>query len=280
MKKLIVLADWAEDSMTRQEVRTAVEGNLKNPSSSTPNISFVSATPSTIHTAYLLRQLVETEARYGRPSETVIFQNTDPRLAASYKLTDARGADFLVIRLTNGMYLCGPNAGYDFSFIKDMIHEVFTYEGFDRGGQFRSRDLYSRMCAHLMDAMEDELEFEQCRTTIIPEVSGHFIGHIDNYGNIKTTFTLEDIKGVCELGEYVDVIIGESSARAMYAKHLFGACLGELAIYPGSSGHKDNPYMEISAWSHFDSAGVKTGAHHFRDPRPGAQVSLSPIKKK
>ena len=78
MKKLIVLADWASDSLTCQEIKISVEGFLKN--SKYANISFVSSTPSTIHTSFLINQIVEDVERYGQPLETVIFQNTDPRL--------------------------------------------------------------------------------------------------------------------------------------------------------------------------------------------------------
>ncbi len=59
MKKLIVVADWVDDSLTCQEVKSAVEGFLKN--SAGANITFVSSTPSTIHTSYLIKQVVEIE---------------------------------------------------------------------------------------------------------------------------------------------------------------------------------------------------------------------------
>ena len=78
MKKLIIVADWASDSLTCQEVRSVVEGFLKDHDCG--NITFIYSTPSTIHTAFLISQLSEVEERYGKPLETVIFQNTDPRL--------------------------------------------------------------------------------------------------------------------------------------------------------------------------------------------------------
>ena len=51
MKKLIVIADWANDSLTCQELRSTVAGYLKDPDKA--NISFVASIPSTIHTAFL-----------------------------------------------------------------------------------------------------------------------------------------------------------------------------------------------------------------------------------
>ncbi|MCL4374987.1 SAM-dependent chlorinase/fluorinase [Patescibacteria group bacterium] len=272
MKKLIVVSDWAGDDLTRQEFRSATEGYLQT--NQPLNLSFVAATASTIHTGFLLAQVAEIEERYGRPLETVLFQNTDPRLQADDAVERAKGAAFVVIRLDSGLYLCGPNAGYDFAFIKKKIDKIFVYPGLDQGSQFRSRDLYSRVCAHLIEELEDELELEEAHTNLIPVVDGHYVAHVDNFGNIKTTLTLEDIKGKCELGETVTLKINRVVKPAKYVSNLFGGVPGELVIYPGSSGHKDNPYLEVSVWRHFDEDHPTTGMHEFNHPRPGMTVEL------
>lgn len=272
MKKLIVVADWAHDSVTNQEVRTAVEGFLKD--GSNPNITFVASTPSSFHTSYILQQLVEVEERYGHPMETVIFQNTDPRLQTKEGVEQSKGAEFIVIRLKSGMFLCGPNAGYDFSLIKHKIEEVYHYGGLDKGSQFRSRDLYARVSAHLMDEMEDELDMEEASSNIIPTVQGHFVGHIDNYGNIKTNITREELKGKCELGEYVKIRINNVEKNVKHVSNLFGGTPGELVIYPGSSGMRDNPFMEVSIWRHFTEDHPTTGAHEFNHARPGQEIFI------
>lgn len=273
MKKLIVVADWAYDSLTNQEVKTAVEGFLKDPSV-TPNISFVGSTPSTIHTSFLIAQLVEVEARYGRPLDTVLFENTDPRIQTKNSVEQSKGADFIVIKLQNGMYLCGPNAGYDFTMIKDQIEEVFVYKGLDKGSQFRSRDLYSRVSAHLMDGMEDELDLEEVSKDVIPDLDSQYIAHIDNYGNIKTTMTPENLKGKVEIGEEISVKINNVEKKVKYVSNLFGGTPGELVIYPGSSGKKGSPLLEISVWRHFTEENPTTGIHAFNHPRPGAEIEL------
>jgi len=272
MKKLIVISDWVDDSLTCAEFSIAVLGFLNNPTE--PKISFVSSSPSTIHTSFLINQIVETEERFGRPLETVIFQNTDPRIQSRQPVKAAQGAKFLVVRLKSGIYLCGPNAGYNFSMIKDRIEEVFIYEGFDKGSQFRSRDLYSRVCAHLMEAMEDELDLEEVSVDIIPNLRGFYIGHIDNFGNIKTTITKEDLKGKVEYKEFVKIKIGKIVKRVKYVDNLFGGVPGELVIYPGSSGKKDNPYLEISIWRHFDEEKPTTGKDEFLNPKVGEKIEL------
>lgn len=272
MKKLITIADWAADTLTCQEVASAVEGFLKDSSGS--NITFVSSTPSTIHTAFLISQITEIEERYGRPLETVIFQNTDPRLESVTGVEQSKGAEFIIIRLKSGIHVCGPNAGYNFSYIYHKIDEAFVYKGLDKGSQFRSRDLYSRVCAHLMDSMEDELELEELRLEMIPELRGYYIAHIDNFGNIKTTITHEDLKGKYEYGETVPVTINGVSEEAKFVSNLFGGKSGELVMYPGSSGKKDNPLIEITIHRHFTERNISTGSATFEDPRPGMEILL------
>ena len=262
MKKLIILADWAHDTLTVQEMRSAVEGFVKDPAGI--NITAVASTPSTIHTAFLKDQIIRTEEQYGRPLETVIFQNTNPKIQTKEGVEESHGADFIIARLKSGIYVCGPNAGYNFSLIRNKIDELYHYEGLDKGSElFRARDLYSRVCAHLMDAMEDELDLEETHLNIIPELRGFYVGHVDNFGNIKTTLTVEDLKGKVEHGEDLEVTINKVRKRVTYVNTMFDGDVGKLVMYAGSSGQKDNPYIEIT-----------TGQHAFNNAQPGMEIKI------
>lgn len=272
MKKLIVVADWARDSLTCAEVGLAVEGFLK--SEGKPNLYFITSTPSTVHTGFLVNQIITTEERYDHPLETVIFQNTDPRLFSKEKLEGAKGADPLIIKLKSGIYLTGPNAGFDFSFIKNQIDETYVYKGANEEGQFHSRDLYSRISAHLIEGLEDEMEMEEVSSNIIPELEGYYVAHIDNFGNIKTTIKKEALKGKHEYGDMIKIKIGNIENEAKFVDNLFGGKLGELVIYPGSSGTLDNPFLEVTAWQHFDEVKPKTGISFFTDARPGMSIEV------
>jgi hypothetical protein len=272
MKKLIVVADWASDSLTTQEVRTTVEGFLQAPAHA--EMSFVCTTTSTIHTSFLLAQLVEIEERYGRPLDTVFFQNTDPRLDTTNPVEKTKGAELLIIRLKSGIHLLGPNAGYDFSMIKDKIEVVYKYPGLDTGSQFRSRDLYSRVTAHLMDSLEDELELEETHSNLIPQLDEMYIGHIDPYGNIKTTIKETQLKGKYSYEDMITLDIHGQSMEAHYVTNLFAGDPDELVIYPGASGVKDDPFMEIAIWRQFkegESSKVDPVLQHLR---PGMQIML------
>lgn len=272
MKKLIVVADWAADTLTCAEVKVAVEGFLKNPNQS--NISFVASTVSTIHTSFLLNQLVTDIERYGQPLETIIFQNTDPRLHAAEPTKNAEGATPVIIKLKSGIYLIGPNCEYNFSLIKDKIDEVFVYKGLNIEGQFHSRDLYSRISAHLMDYEEDELELEEIPPSEIPDLKGFYVGHIDNFGNIKTTIRQEDFKGKYEYDDTVTIKINNITKKAKFVTNLFGGIPGELVIYPGSSGRPANHFLEISIWRYFTEARPITGRGVFSEPKIGSIIEL------
>ena len=189
-------------------------------------------------------------------------------------MVKAAGAKPIIVRTVSGTYLLGPNAGYNFSMIKNQIDEVYEYKGINEKGQFHSRDLFSRISAHLMDYMEDELELEEVGGDIIPDLVGNYIGHIDNYGNIKTTIAEENFKGKYIYGDLVNVKINNLQKKAKYVSNLFGGVPGELVIYPGSSGKKDNRFLEISIWRHFAEEKPTTGINEFNFPKIGSEIVL------
>ncbi len=273
MKKLIVVADWANDSLCNQEFQSATEGFLKKTLDC--RISFVSSTPSTIHTSYIIQQIVSTEERLGKPRQTVLFGNTDPRVQTKTATNKAQGADFVIVKLKSGMFLCGPNAGHSFSLIKNKISKIYLHKDLSKGSQFRSRELYSKASAQLVENRMSELELIEASTDIVPDLKAMFIGHIDNYGNIKTTIKLSELRTKHSPGDHVNVEINGIKKTANFVDNLFGGNLGDLVIYPGSSGDIDNPYVEISIWRHFTEKDISTGREVFGNPRPGNKITLS-----
>jgi len=273
MKRLIVIADWADDTLTCSEVKSAIIGSLV--SSKNPDITFISSTPSTIHTGFLIEQTVLTESYHGNPGQLVIFQNTDPRLPDENLFNNPYMGKLLIIRLVNGIIVFGPNAGYDFSLIRDQIDKVYFYPNYEKGGQFRSRDLYARIAAHLIEEKEEEMDFEELSQNPIPELKGFYIAHIDNFGNIKTTIKKSDFKGKYEFGDKIKVKINGITNQLTYAEGLFKYKPNELIIYPGSSGKKDDPYLEISVWRYFtDKKNMATGIFYFKNPLPGEKIEI------
>jgi S-adenosylmethionine hydrolase len=125
-----------------------------------------------------------------------------------------------------------------------------------------------------MDYMQDEMDIEEISSNIIPELEGYHIGHIDGHGNIKTTITHEYFKEKYRYGDEIRVKINGVEQRVKYVSNLFGGTKDELVIYPGSSGPKDNRYLEITKWSHFTGKDIFTGSHAFNNPTPGQQIII------
>ncbi len=270
MKKLIVIADWVPDSLSCQEFRSVVEGYLKQPS--LLKMSFVSSTSSTINTGFLANQIQLTEVKYGKPLETVVFVNTDPRISDQEEKRS--GSQFIIVRLLSGLYVCGPNAGNSFSMIKKYVENVFNYSSLEENTQFRSRDTYARICSYLVDQLEDDLDLEEQHSNIIPTLDNYYIGHIDNFGNIKTTIPYSYLKGKYEFNDEIQITINKTTKKIPFVKGLFLSVKGKLSIYPGSSGEKNDPFMEISLWRDFNDKEQLSGSDLFKNSKPGDQIII------
>ena len=72
----------------------------------------------------------------------------------------------------------------------------------------------------------------------------------------------------------VDLKINQIVKKAKYVPNLFGGVPGELVVYPGSSGKKDNRFLEISIWRHFTEAKPTTGFDEFNSPKVGSVIEL------
>lgn len=269
MKNLIIIADYCSDSLPTQELRSAVLGHLRAPLNA--SISFVDSTPSTIHSAYLLNQILITEARLGDPNNVVVFVNTDPRLQTTKGVRLSQGAQFVMMKLKNGAWVCGPNSGNCFSLIRQEIEYLYLYPNFDKGNQFRSRELYMRVCALLMQEQEDEMELEEIRNNVIPALDAFYIGHIDNYGNLKTTIPHSFMKGKHEYGEKIKLAVGGVTKEAFYVDNMFGKEPDTLILAPGSSGPINDPYLEIVIWQHYPDSSALSA---FPKAKPGDVVKV------
>lgn len=256
MKKLIVVADWANDSLYASEYKSAVAGYVD--SQNTLDISLVNSTNSSISASFLLSQAALTEQRLGEPHNTVIHIGTEPR-----NTTDP----FLVIKLTSGIYVCGINNEYTFTLIKDSIEKAFGYRVEAAASGFMSRDVYSRVIAHLLQSLEHDLDLEEIHTNTIPQLQETYIGHIDVFGNMITTVKHEDISAKYSEGDEIEAKIGSEIKKAVYKKNIWSGENGQLIIGPSSFGPLDNPYVSIV---------VKSGSASalFQDAKTGTQVQL------
>lgn len=270
MKNFIALADYCNDTLPIQELRSALYGHLSaNPSGF---VSFVYSTPTTIHTAFLLHQILITEGRLGDPNNLIIFINTDPRLQSTKGVDKAQGAPLVVARMKNGAWVYGPNAGYSLSLVSKDIEYLYVYHDQDKGTQFRSRDLYMRVGALLMEEKQDEMDFEELKIYDIPQLEGFYVGHVDSYGNIKTTIPRSYLKGKHVYGDQVSITVGKKSHPAYFVDNIFGKEPEVLIVAPGSSGTVDDPYLEVVVWQHFP---LKSALKFFPEAKPGDPVTIA-----
>ncbi len=275
MKSLTVIADWADDTLNQQEFRSAMRGLL--PSDVYAGVHFAYPQFFNIyHTAFMLDQIALSEERLGKPTEHVIFVNTDPRNAKTAAQSVARGADFLVIKLKSGLTVCGPNKSFCFSLIKPRIKKAYAYQGVEEGSQFRSRDLFPKVIALLMKNTEKELEkqYRKVNLSEIPDMKTKFVGHVDSFGNLKTTWKESDWKHIPYETRIV-ITLHEYRKEAIYSAHLTNHEPGQLAFYAGSSGEQGNHYMELATLFTlpYISANILFGK-----PHPGAEVKIE-VKK-
>ncbi|MFO0703563.1 MAG: SAM hydroxide adenosyltransferase [Patescibacteria group bacterium] len=272
MRKIICISDWAKDDLSFSEFATAIDGFCKKPKD--VRLSRIKSESSTVHTGFLVEQTIQTIERLGRPNETMIFVNTDPRSVNDSIEFAQSGAKFLIAKLSSGIYVCGPNSGYSFAFVKSKIESVFSYVNFETTSISRSRDIYSRIVAHLADYMEDEMELEEVHTsTIENKPENKVVLHIDHFGNIVTSVLMEQALENKNYGGYLRINVGNEVHEARIVRDRFGGSPGEVVIYPGSKGHPDNPYMEIAVW-HDPTNHTALKKHGFQNVTPGDEISF------
>lgn len=251
MKKLTAISDWARDPLFTEQVRISIDGFIKDPAFAT--IHFVPVSSSSIHIAYVLAHLVEIEERNGSPLESVIYLGS----------AEKTPAEFIILRLISGMYICGINNQYNFSLIKHKIEEVYKY---DMDSSQSSHENQWRMCAHLLESMQDDLDLEEMASSIIPDLRGHYIGYIDNYGNIKTTMRHDFFKGRYELGDTISLRIGMQTHQMIYRDHIMQD--DEFSLVPSEDTFLDNPFMNIV------NHNGRTPEELFHYPKPGMTIEM------
>jgi hypothetical protein len=274
MKKLFVVTDWANDPLMFPQFYTAVEGRVKDPSTR-PTIIPVGVSSSPLQASYIARQIIQIENKYGRPDETLILMESASHSHVNAPSETGASAPFYILRLESGMHVMGTNAGFTFSLLKDLLGEVLTYQGIDAKVPFGARDEYARMCAYLMDYMEDELEFDEVHTNVIPELDAPYIGHVDAFGNIQTTIVAEDLKGRAEYKQSIGVKIKGRQHDALFLPNRYASNKGALVLSPSAVGHPDNPYLELSVWSDNPSDLTKSACAQYNHPHPGDKIEVA-----
>ena len=194
------------------------------------------------------------------PKGTLVFHNVAPRKDDDTKRRDNDGERLAYAHLPTGVKVVGVNAGYAFSFVRDLA-ELHYVNVSSHGSQFRSRDLFPRAFAAVVNGSEGALA-EEVPPEHVPDVPENKIMYVDGFGNLKTTLRFQNWTP----GTRLRVTVGEVCLEATVTDGSFGVPQGELAFSPGSSGWKDENservrWVELflrggSAWEAFGRPAV------------------------
>jgi hypothetical protein len=216
---------------------------------------------ATIAAGFCVAQLGLNEA----PTGTIIYHNVAPREDDEQARAGNAGERLAFARLPTGVRVVGVNAGYAFSFVRDLAVEFRWAAVAAEGSQFRSRDLFPEAAGAIALGQPDALG-EEIPPSDIPDVPPNCIAYIDGYGNLKTTIKHDASKG--DSGHKVRLQIGDKEQDAIASDGSFAVESGQLAFAPGSSGWtnaqgEQTRWMEVflrggNAWKSFDCPSIGT----------------------
>jgi len=256
-----IVADYGQGDLAFAEVVQRIKRYLPDAEMMlTPVPSF-----STLAAGFCVAQLGLNDP----PAGTLIFQNVAPRLDDKRARAGNAGERLAYARLITGVRVIGVNAGYAFSFLREVSEELRWVSVPAEGSQFRSRDLFPQAIAEMVQGRADILA-EKIPFDKIPEIPKNRIAYIDGYGNLKTTLDRESFRQPA--GASLVVRIGKADHKVIAAPASFGVPFGEMALAPGSSGWRDAGGKEIRWMELFLRGGNAWEA--FGRPPVGASIEI------
>ncbi len=212
---------------------------------------------STLATGFWIAQLALNEPFKGM----TIYSNTAPRKDMYAKRKENEGEKLSYALLDNGIPVIAVNAGYCFSFVRKNIKQINYVNVQNKGSQFRSRDFFPKAVIGILNGDKRYIG-KPIDINKIPDVPKNRIAFVDGYGNLKTTCKFKDLLDKkIKTGERIKIKINHDIRMAIFSDGSFSANEGDLVFAPGSSGPKENRYMEIflrgdSAFQLFDNPQV------------------------
>lgn len=194
---------------------------------------------STIETGFWIAQ----EGLHSEHQDIVIFSNTAPRGDIKWKGEQKQG--FVCGLLDNGIPVFAVAAGYNLSFIKDRLKELWQVQVPNEGTQFRSRDYYPEATMAILNGDLTRLG-KEVSIKEIPDVPQFKVASVDGYGNLKTTIKKGHLKDSILESKVLRVTVNGYSHFALNT--LLPEVEGkmyDLCMVQGSSGGKQSNYIEF-----------------------------------
>ena len=194
---------------------------------------------STIETGFWIAQ----ESLHSEHKNLVIFSNTAPRGDIAWNGDDKQF--FVYGMLDNGIPIFAVNAGFNLSFIKDRLKELWVVKVPNTGTQFRSRDIYPEAAMAILGGDKTKIgaKVDVSKIPVIPQFK---LASVDGYGNLKTTIKRSYLSETILKSKILRVTINGYSHFALNT--LLPGVSGkiyDLCVVQGSSGGKQGNYLEL-----------------------------------
>lgn len=162
----------------------------------TPTIAFfVAESMNTLHAGFLATaHALSTIDHFGkpRPSENIgVIVNAAPRegkengknLRGTGRKTE--GEEIYALKLKNGVWIVGPNAGMNFYFIQqDRIEESYVLSGEGLETPFRSMEFMVPAVGRLLGQNDFPIKLTPRKLNVPVPAKGIFVADWDSHGNI------------------------------------------------------------------------------------------------
>lgn len=197
------------------------------------------------------------------PSDNlVIYSNTAPRskLGLDESLTYKGNYGHLVYaELKNKVPVIAVHLGYNLSFIKPMIKNLYMLDVKNAGSQFRSRDFYPEAVISLARG-KSELIGAKIPLESIADLPQNRLIFIDGYGNLKTS--LKSSTNPFKPGQEITITLNGQTKKGVVGSETYHISDGELSLAPGSTGG-DDKFLEIwikggSAYQTFNQPNIES----------------------
>ncbi|OHA00869.1 MAG: hypothetical protein A3C07_02255 [Candidatus Sungbacteria bacterium RIFCSPHIGHO2_02_FULL_47_11] len=182
------------------------------------------------------------------------------------------GEEIYALRLRNGIWVVGPNAGLNFFFLKGQVVGSFLVS--DTSGRytpFRSMEVMVPTLAKIFGARENpHLQLEPKELPVVGTEAGVFVADWDTHGNIYLVSTMTNEDWVPPLGESRVFRIGNKIARLRHVSGIFAGNTGEQTLTVGSLRLNGKPVYYIvvvggNAHSLFGNPHVETKVEFERE---------------
>lgn len=231
------------------EVRSTLRGQLTDDQNARVDIDTQPVHKyATIETGFWIAQI----GLYNAHPRLLIFSNTAPRGEDEATRNDGvtwQGDEkqpLVYAELDNGIPVFAVHAGYNLSFIKERARRIVRVNVQNTGTQFRSRDIYTQAVAAYITGDTSIISDEPIDPETIPDVPENRVATTDGYENLKTTIRKTRVPQEVLRSPFVEVIF---NGRRNFALNTLvdgvKGTKGQLCVNAGSSGDKEDPYVEI-----------------------------------